>query len=218
MNAENTSKSTQSRTDRKEATRHRILMAALQLVEQGRSPSELGLREVARAAGMAAPSIYNHFADMDELGIALVDDCLVRIKTLARSARKDMEQDDIEVALDQLVQKFVQYINEYESVLRLLILQWFNPNPEYRRTIRREMSMMRQDFADNMQRTAVTKGMSDPEFSVESDAIFSLMITYILNVIDLDKSKRQDRLKLLKKQVLMVMMGSQLMRSAASRS
>ncbi len=73
-----------TRSDRKEATRRRILTAALQLVEEGRSPNALGLREVARAAGMAAPSLYNHFADMDELGLALVDDSLLRLRSPGR--------------------------------------------------------------------------------------------------------------------------------------
>lgn len=209
--AASASKTTSSRTDRKEATRHRILMAALQLVEEGRSPSELGLREVARAAGMAAPSIYNHFSDMDELGLALVDDCLLRIRALARAARKQLESEDIEQALRLVLKRFLAAFNEYETVLRLLIQQWFNPNPEYRKTIRREMSIMRQDLAENMGVAAQHKGFKQSEYAVESDAIFSLLITYILNVMDMDKAKREERLKLVEQQVLMIVMGSQML-------
>ncbi len=201
-------KPSRSRTDRKEVTRHRILIAALQLVEEGRSPNELGLREVARAAEMAAPSIYNHFADMDELGIALVDECLTRLRSIARSARKLMTNEDLEQALKLLLQQFLLYVNEFESVLRLLIMQWFNPNQEYRKTIRREMSIMRKDLAENMKQSVATKSVGRGEFALESDAIFSLLITYILNVMDMDKSKRQKRLKILEQQVLMIVIGS----------
>ena len=84
-----------TRSDRKEATRRKILSAALQLVEEGRSPDALGLREVARAAGMAAPSIYNHFADMDALGLALMDECLVRLRSTARQARKKIGNQEV---------------------------------------------------------------------------------------------------------------------------
>lgn len=196
------------RTDRKEATRQRILAAALQLVEEGRAPSELGLREVARAAGMAAPSIYNHFADMDELGLALTDHCLMRLRGLVRSARKDLDADSFDHALDQLLDRFIQYLNEYETILRLLILQWFNQNTEYRKTIRREMSIMRQDVAGTMRSTAEQWQLKPGEFSAESDAVFSLLITYILNVIDTNAAERRDRLQLLKKQLKMVMIGS----------
>lgn len=197
------------RTDRKEATRQRILAAALQLVEEGRAPSELGLREVARAAGMAAPSIYNHFADMDELGLALIDHCLMRLRGLVRSARKELDAVPFDQALDQLLERFIQYLNEYESILRLLILQWFNHNTEYRKTIRREMSIMRQDLAATMQSTAQRWNLKQRAFAAESDAVFSLLITYILNVIDTSAAERRERLQLLKKQLQMVMIGSQ---------
>ena len=200
----------QSRKGRKEETRHRILMAALQLVDEGRSPSELGLREVARSVGMAAPSIYNHFADMDELGIALVEESLVRLRSVARSARKQMQNEDPIKALKLLLQQFLLSINESESAIRLLIMQWFNPNPEYRKIIRRDMSIMRQDLAENMELTAAEKGLKLGEFSLESDIIFSLLITYILNVMDMDKAKREERLKVLEQQILMVAMRGRL--------
>lgn len=200
-----------SRSDRKEATRHRILMAALQLVEGGRSPSELGLREVARAAEMAAPSLYNHFADMDELGLALVDECLTRLRALVRTARREMEDFPLEEALRILLDRFLGYLQEYETVLRLLIQQWFNANPEYRRTIRREMSLMRQDLAEHMSQSAAPKGVAGGDFAAESDAIFSFLITYILNAMDMDQQKRVERLKLLERQVLMVLLGGQAM-------
>lgn len=197
-----------SRSDRKEATRSRILRSALRLVEQGRSPSELGLREVAREAGMAAPSIYNHFSDMDALGLALVDDCLARLRSVVRSARKEMADETLAQALDLLLQRFIDSVNEYEAMLRLLIMQWFNANPEYRKTIRREMSIMRQDFADSMSHTGKVKGFEGDGFQVLSDAIFSLLITYILNVIDMDQSKREERLVLLEKQVKLLLFAS----------
>ena len=203
-------KPSQSRRDRKEETRHRILMAALQLVVEGRSPSELGLREVARSVGMAAPSIYNHFADMDELGIALVEESLARLRSVARSARKQMQNKDLVKALKLLLQQFLLSINESESALRLLIMQWFNPNPEYRKIIRRDMSIMRQDLAENMEQTAAEKGLKLGEFSLESDVIFSLLITYILNVMDMDKAKREERLKVLEQQILMIVMRGRL--------
>ncbi len=203
-------KSSRSRKGRKEETRHRILMAALQLVEEGRSPSELGLREVARSVGMAAPSIYNHFADMDELGIALVEESLARLRSVARSARKQMQIEDPTKALKLLLQQFLLSINESESALRLLIMQWFNPNPEYRKIIRRDMSIMRQDLAENMEQTAAEKGLKLGEFSLESDIIFSLLITYILNAMDMDKAKREERLKVLEQQILMIVMRGRL--------
>ena len=197
-----------TRSDRKEATRRRILAAALQLVEDGRSPDALGLREVARAAGMAAPSLYNHFADMDELGLALVDESLLRLRAVARGARKEIVNQETEVALKTLLQQFGQAVAHFEPVLRLLIMQWFNPNPEFRRSIRRELSIMRREMASDMKDAAERRGQGNNEYEVESDAIFSLLITFVLNVLDMGKEKREKRLAILERQMLMVVLGS----------
>lgn len=212
--AANKKKNSSSRTERKEAARHRILMAAWQLVEDGRAASELGLREVARAADIAPPSIYNHFSTMDELGLALVDDCLLRLRRLARTARNMIENEGIDVAMKMLSDQLISNMGEYDMVLRMLIQHWFNPNLEFRRTIRREMASMRSDMTDSMKSAtkkinAQSGNKSNRDFSTESDAIFSIWITYILNSMDLSLEKRQVRLKSMEKQILMILLGSQ---------
>lgn len=199
---------TKTRSDRKLETRRRILDAALQLVEEGRSPEALGLREVARVAGVAAPSIYNHFADMDELGLALVDDCCIRLRTIARAARHPMAEHDMPQALKRLLEQFLLYVNRHESILRLLIQQWFNPNPAFRRTIRRELASMQVDLADSMQQVAAQKGMRSGDYSLESQAILSLLTVFVLDAMDLDKEQRERRMERLERQILMLVLGS----------
>jgi len=206
-----------TRTDRKQETRQRILAAALRLVEEGRPPDALGLREVAREAGVAAPSLYNHFANMDELGLALVDECLVRLRTIARAARKEMSQAETEQVLHVLLRQFLQYMNKYEAVLRLLILQWFNPNPAFRKTIRRELAIMQDDLAVNMRQAAAGKGLPAADFEVESEAILSLLITYILDALNLPKKERAQRLERVEKQLLMLVAGSRALSGAAGQ-
>lgn len=197
-----------SRADRKQDTRRRILDAALRLVEEGRSPTALGLREVAREAGMAAPSIYNHFADMEELGLALVDESLIRLRAIARSARNEMHDSNLQQVLKVLLRQFLVYMNKYEPVLRLLIQQYFNPNPEYRKTIRRELAIMQDDLADNMRQAAQHKGGNGVDYETESEAILSLLIVYVLDALNLDTAEREMRLERLERQLLMLVAGS----------
>jgi AcrR family transcriptional regulator len=49
-----------------------LLDAATRLLEAGGRDTRLTLRGVAREAGVAAPSVYPHFADLDSLTLALV--------------------------------------------------------------------------------------------------------------------------------------------------
>ncbi|MET0387091.1 MAG: TetR family transcriptional regulator [Polyangiales bacterium] len=59
------------RKEEKERVRAALLRAALHL-GASHGFSSVGLREVAREAGIAPTSFYRHFADMEELGMALV--------------------------------------------------------------------------------------------------------------------------------------------------
>lgn len=53
--------------------RDRLIQAALSLSAQRRSFAAVGVREITREAGMSPGSFYRHFADLDALGVALID-------------------------------------------------------------------------------------------------------------------------------------------------
>jgi AcrR family transcriptional regulator len=57
--------------EEKERVRLALLQAALRLAA-AHGFASLGLREVAREAGIAPTSFYRHFSDMEELGMALI--------------------------------------------------------------------------------------------------------------------------------------------------
>jgi AcrR family transcriptional regulator len=64
--------------EEKEKVRAALMRAALHLAA-AHGFASLGLREVAREAGIAPTSFYRHFADMEELGAALVRELAGRI-------------------------------------------------------------------------------------------------------------------------------------------
>lgn len=74
------------RSAKKLATRQTLLDAALRLMER-QSLSSLGLREVTREAGIAPAAFYRHFADLGELGVALVEESLGCMHELIRDIR-----------------------------------------------------------------------------------------------------------------------------------
>ena len=135
------------------------------------------------------------------------------MRAVARRARRAMVSQDVEPALKTLLGEFLLAVSRFEPVLRLLIVQWLNPNPEYRRLIRRELSMMRREMANDMRDAAQLKGMGEVGFDVESDAIFSLLITFVLNALDISLEKREQRLAILERQVMMVVLGSRALRA-----
>ena len=74
------------RSAKKLATRQTLLDSALRLLEL-QSLSGLGLREVTREAGIAPAAFYRHFADLGELGVALVEESLGSMHELIRDIR-----------------------------------------------------------------------------------------------------------------------------------
>jgi AcrR family transcriptional regulator len=69
--------------------RGELLDAASRLLAAGGRDAELTLRGVAREAGVSAPSVYAHFADLDELAVELVRRHVADLATaLHRSASR----------------------------------------------------------------------------------------------------------------------------------
>ena len=78
----------ESRQERKQRTRQDLLQAALRLLED-QSFSGLSLREVTREAGVVPTAFYRHFDNMEELGLALIDESFRTLREMIRAARAD---------------------------------------------------------------------------------------------------------------------------------
>ncbi|MFB9587644.1 TetR family transcriptional regulator [Streptomyces racemochromogenes] len=82
------------RETQRRRTRRALLDAALSELEE-RSLGSLGLREIARAAGVTPTAFYRHFRGVDDLGAALVEEALASLHETVRgilAATGDAEQ------------------------------------------------------------------------------------------------------------------------------
>ena len=70
------------RDERKQQSRQALLDAVLALSASGRAFSSMSLREIARHAGLVPAAFYRHFADLDQLGLELVDQAALHLKGL----------------------------------------------------------------------------------------------------------------------------------------
>ena len=77
-----------TQAERRQQTRQALLDAALAQMDAGESFDALSLRSVAREAGVVPTAFYRHFASMDELGLALIDDSFRTLRKMLRSARE----------------------------------------------------------------------------------------------------------------------------------
>ena len=64
------------------------------------------------------------------------------------------------------------------------------------------------DLADNMRQAASAKGMPAADYEIESEAMLSLLITYIIDALNLPKEQRKQRLQRVEKQLQMLVAGA----------
>ena len=83
---------------------------------EGRSFTSLGIREIAREAGMVPNAFYRHFRNTDELGLELVEEMGIALRRLLREARQTGTSDT------DIVRRSVQVYRHYVVDNRLLFL------------------------------------------------------------------------------------------------
>lgn len=76
-----------TRQEAKQVTRRRLLDAALQILNES-GETDVSASTVARAAGIAQPSFYEHFRNKNELLRALGDELFMQLRGALREARR----------------------------------------------------------------------------------------------------------------------------------
>src|SRR5690554_532586 len=202
-----------NRAERKALTRQKIIDAAMQLLAAGRGLDSLGLREVARQAELAAPSLYNHFADLDSLGLALVDQACFRLRAAMRQGRREMIVVDPSQGLRDLAERFLTYLWENEAEFRLLIQQRLGTSAIIRRRIRGELQLLVEELADDVRSVAEHRGL--PPLAGLGAAEAAVAVMFGFGVLALDMTPEQSRIGLdqVAAQLSMVFLGARALSS-----
>lgn len=136
-----------TRQAQKERTRRALLDGALLLLEH-QNLSSLGLREVTRAAGIVPAAFYRHFRDMDDLGIALVEESLGEMLPLIRDARAGVTDSDeiVRRSLDVLL----SYLDTHREHFRIIAREKFGGVTRVRAVINAELTQAAGELADDL--------------------------------------------------------------------
>jgi AcrR family transcriptional regulator len=98
--------------------REEIVIAATELVSLAGDADRLSLRGVAKEVGIAAPSIYAHFADVEHLKMAVVERCFALFKA-ARDRQSDGITDPAEALLARC-RAYCQFALDYPGPYRFM--------------------------------------------------------------------------------------------------
>ena len=183
------------RAIQKEKTRRALVDAAFNQLTADKSFSNLSLREVAREAGIAPTSFYRHFKDMDELGLAMVDESGLILRQVMRQARKRLEKGGSVVVIS--VDTFFEFIEDRPNMFRLLLRESSGTSLAFRTAASREIQHFVAELAEYIQ-------MKDKQISrelayIQSEGLVTLVFTAGSHALDMNSQEREQ----LKQRVVM---------------
>lgn len=157
----------ETRGERKERTRRAILDAALRLSEQT-GLAGLSLRQVAKEVGIVPTAFYRHFASIDELGLALVEESFASLRAVIRDVRRGNPP------LEEIVDRSVQVLDEHVRARRdhfgFIARERSGGSAVVRAAVRQEFALFERELATDLAR------LPTPDWSAEDLHILSRLI------------------------------------------
>jgi AcrR family transcriptional regulator len=175
------------RAVQKEKTRRALVDAAFNQLSAEKSFSNLSLREVAREAGVAPTSFYRHFKDMDELGLAMVDESGLILRQLMRQARKRIAKEGSAVATS--VDTFFEFINERPNMFRLLLRESSGTSKAFRTAANREIQHFTAELTDYI--FAKHSLLGRDLAHLQAEGMVTLVFTAGANALDMTNQERE---------------------------
>lgn len=195
-----------TRFEKKAQTRRSLIDAALRLgAEKGFSG--LSLREVAREAGTAATAFYRHFRDMDDLGLALVDEVGLSLRQLMRQARRRAERRQSRVRAS--VETLIEFIHKNANLFRLLLGERSGSSHAFRKAIREEMSRFIGELSEDLERAGLAAKRPLINAGLAAEAIVAVVFTVGAEALELASHQRRQLTERIIQEVYLILRGAE---------
>jgi AcrR family transcriptional regulator len=169
-----------SRSERKEATRQAILDAALQLSSET-GLAGLSLRSVAKAVGIVPTAFYRHFASIDELGLALVDQSFASLREMLRDVRRNSTE--LHGVIDRSVDVLVEHVHQRRQHFRFVARERASGPPAVRQAIRHELELFERELATDLARLPNANSWSSDDLRIMANLIVTAMVSTAESII-----------------------------------
>jgi AcrR family transcriptional regulator len=177
-----------TQAERREQTRQALLDAALELIDEGESFEALSLRSVARATGIVPTAFYRHFASMDELGLALVEDSFRTLRAMLREAREGglPPRHLIQRSVAILVEQVRTHRRHYMFIARVRS----SADGVLRHAVRTEIRLIISELATDLARFPVLREWTNEDLQMLGGVLVNTMIAIVESILELPPAER----------------------------
>ncbi len=173
-----------ARDERKQQTRQTLLDATLKLMQEGRGFVSVSLREVTREAGVVPTAFYRHFRDMDELGLALVDDVSLSLRKMLREERVKAKGAG-HIALQSSVMMFLLYVRQESQKFEFLVRERMGGSIKVREAIQREVRHFVTDLANDFRLFPEMQNLPSDDLEMIADLVINTAINWCGEILAL---------------------------------
>lgn len=203
------------RQEQKLKTRQAIIDAALELSKDKGFPA-LSLREVTRQAGIAPATFYRHFVDMEDLGLALVDQVGLILRQLMRQARHRVKVKGSVITTS--VETFMEFVENYPNLIRLLKTDIVSGPRPFRAAIQRETRRFAEELEDDFKRDQ-SQNLRPPLAHLNEVAEMMVLLVFNQGVeaLEMNTAERKALSEKLVRELRLIIAGSRVLAANQNR-
>lgn len=179
-------KNSRSRGD----TRQHLIEAALRRVEADKDGmAGISLREVTKAAGVSPTAFYRHFPDLEELGMAVLEESSDMLRRMLREVRKAPNPAEM---ITKSTDIFIRYVLENRAIWLLLSRERVGGSARIRAAIRNQISSFVTELASDLRLMNVLPQMTQTDLQRLANMVISLAINAVPDILDLPQEQPRE--------------------------
>ncbi len=181
-----------------------MMEAALELAATTRSIASLGLREVARHAGLNPNTFYRHFRDFDDLGVAMLKDLGTALRAGLRERRMQPAQKGFRLAdfsspaeglleaqaiARESVGLVLDFVTEHREAYIVGVRELYGTSPVMREAMRDLLEGIAQDMTEDLMEVLKLPGVDPDELIEIARLIVRQMVFFSMDYLEQDANR-----------------------------
>ncbi len=175
----------------------------------GRSFGTLSLREAAKLAGIAPTSFYRHFHDMEDLGLALIEEHGETIFDLMHRVREQASGGHSLIRTS--VETLFDHIFSNQGMSQMILQESMSRQSAFREASEKLLARMSSDLAEFLLLDAEERGVPLAHPKLAANSAVAILFTTGIALLDRPADDREGHIEAAIVQLRMIMRGAEAM-------